>query len=471
MMHQSIATIDSPEFINLQPLEINPLMSSCEIKVLYLGENRNHSYITKEVATEMAKTLRGAPIVGYYKEEKEDFADHGERMIFDDEGIKFECLTKPYGFVAPDADVWFQKFEDTDEFGNKLTREYLMTTGYLWTGQYEECKSVVEGGKPQSMELDSESLEGHWSTNSNTGMDFFIINDAIFSKLCILGEDVEPCFEGSSITAPEVSKTFTKMDDNFKKTLYTMMQDLKFALEGGQRMNIDEANTVVQETEVVETEAVAEVEAEEVEETAVEETESVAEETEELNSEEEMDNEEQSVLEENDNSIEVPSEQEAFAKKEDEDEDDKDSDSEDKEESDEDNSEDEEEDKKDYSLLETEYSNLQAAYSDLETKYQALVEFKAQIDNEKKDALINSFYMLSDEDKADVIANKSSYSLDEIESKLSVICVRKRVNFDLEDTSKEEEVEDVMTYTVNNNEGSSTPAWIAAIKNTRNSRK
>ena len=473
MMLQSIATIDSPEFINLQPLEINPLMSSCEIKVLYLGENRNHSYITKEVATEMAKTLRGAPIVGYYKEEKEDFADHGERMIFDDEGIKFECLTKPYGFVAPDAEVWFQKFEDTDEFGNKLTREYLMTTGYLWTGQYEECKSVVEGGKPQSMELDSESLEGHWSTNSNTGMDFFIINDAIFSKLCILGEDVEPCFEGSSITAPEVSKTFTKMDDNFKKTLYTMMQDLKFALEGGQRMNIDEANTVVQETETVEAEAVAEVETEEVEKTAVEETESVAEESEEVNSEEEMDNEEQSVLEENDNSIEVPSEQEAFAKKDDEDEDDKDSDSEDKEESDEDNSEDEDEDKKkkDYSLLETEYSNLQAAYSDLETKYQALVEFKAQIDNEKKDALINSFYMLSDEDKADVIANKSSYSLDEIESKLSVICVRKRVNFDLEDTSKEEEVEDVVTYTVNDNESSSTPAWIAAIKNTRNSRK
>ena len=32
MMHQSIATISSPEFINLQPLDINPLMSKCEIK-------------------------------------------------------------------------------------------------------------------------------------------------------------------------------------------------------------------------------------------------------------------------------------------------------------------------------------------------------------------------------------------------------------------------------------------------------
>lgn len=469
MMHQSIATIDSPEFINLQPLEINPLMSSCEIKVLYLGENRNHSYITKDVATEMAKTLRGAPIVGYYKEEKDDFADHGERMIFDDEGIKFECLTRPYGFVAPDAKVWFQKFDDVDEFGNITTREYLMTTGYLWTGQYEECKSVVEGGKPQSMELDEESLEGHWSTNSKTGMDFFIINDAIFSKLCILGEDVEPCFEGSSITAPEVSKTFTKMDNEFKATLYTMMQDLKFALEGGQKMDIEKAETMateVQEPEVVETELTVEepvVETSEDNNTAVEENGPIVTEAENA---EEMDNENKSVLAENDNSIEVESNQETFAKKDDEENDNKDEDQSDA--SDEDKKDDDEEDKKDYALL---YSELQTAYSDLETKYQALVEFKNEIDNEKKDALINSFYMLSDEDKADVISNKANYSLDEIESKLSVICVRKRVNFDLEDTSKKEEVvENVTTYNMNDVEPT-TPAWIAALKNTRNSKK
>ena len=56
-MNQSIKTISSPEFINLQPLEINPLMSACEIKVLYVGENRNHTFISKETATEMAKTL------------------------------------------------------------------------------------------------------------------------------------------------------------------------------------------------------------------------------------------------------------------------------------------------------------------------------------------------------------------------------------------------------------------------------
>ena len=451
-MHQSIATIDSPEFINLQPLDINPLMSSCEIKVLYLGENRNHSYITKEVASEMAKTLRGAPIVGYYKEEKEDFADHGDRVIFDDEGVKFECLTRPYGFVAPDAQVWFQKFEDTDEFGNKIEREYLMTTGYLWTGQYEECKSVIEEGKGQSMELDDETLDGHWSTNTQTGMDFFIINDAMFSKLCILGDDVEPCFEGASVTKPEVSTSFTKVDDTFKKTLYTMMQDLKFALEGGLSKMDNEENKVetpVEEVETVETE------------TPVEE---VKENTEEVPA-----TEEEAV--ETTEPEAAPADAESEFKKSDEDEDEKDE-SEDNDSSD----EDEEEDKdKKYSLLEADYNELKDKYAKLEEDYNGLVEFKNAIEDKEKDELIKSFYMLSDEDKKEVIENKSKYSKDEIEAKLSVICVRKKVNFDLDDSSKNEdkvENEDnaAVTYTLDDVE-SSVPAWISALRNTQKSRK
>lgn len=501
MMHQSIATIDSPEFINLQPLEINPLMSSCEIKVLYLGENRNHSYITKEVATEMAKTLRGAPIVGYYKEDKEDFRDHGEKVTFDDEGIKFECMTKPYGFVSPDAQVWFQKFEEQDEFGNQLTREYLMTTGYLWTGQYEEAKLAVEGnGRPQSMELDPETLDGHWSTNNKTGMDFFIINDAIFSKLCILGEDVEPCFEGASVTAPEVSKKFS-LDDDFRKTLYTMMQDLKFALEGGNNMDIEQ-NLVAEETaaeaEVVEETVENETPADEYaiadslvrEETPVSEpeTKEVEEETEadveieEIVEEEPIveenltndDNSEQSILTENQDSIEdTQSSQENFAKSDDKDEDDNKEDSE-SEKEDKEYKCGEDKKKKSYSLLENELAEVKAAYSELESKYQALVEFKETVDNEKKDALIASFYMLSDEDKAEVVENKAKYSLEDIEAKLSVICVRKKVNFDLDDTSKNDNIveeKEVMTYNISNNESTSIPAWISALKNTRDNRK
>ena len=519
MMHQSIATIDSPEFINLQPLEINPLMSSCEIKVLYLGENRNHSYITKEVATDMAKTLRGAPIVGYYREDKGDFRDHGEKIIFDDEGVKFESMTRPYGFVSPEAKVWFQKFEEQDDFGNSVTREYLMTTGYLWTGQYEEAQLAVTEGRPQSMELDEETLDGHWSTNQKTGMEFFIINDAIFSKLCILGEDVEPCFEGARVTAPEVSTSFTKMDDNFKRTLYTMMQDLKFALEGGKNMEIVVENTeeiVTEETVVENTEAAVEAEvvaeelpatefdslkrdeapkAEEVKEeeasepaieeiveeaepvvepeTEVEETPAVEEEVIEENLTED-DNSEQSITTETQDSIEATqSSQENFAKSE-EDEEEKDEDESKEEETDSKDEEDEEEDekKKDYSLLEKELEDTKTAYAELEAKYNALVEFKNAVDNDKKDQLINSFYMLSDEDKKDVIENKSNYSLDEIEAKLSVICVRKKVNFDLDDTSKNDNIveDEVTTYNLSETEVTSIPAWIAAVKHTRDNK-
>lgn len=58
-----IDVISNPEFINLHPLDINPLMSECQIKVFYLGHNRNGSYINRATAEEMAKTLRGTPIV------------------------------------------------------------------------------------------------------------------------------------------------------------------------------------------------------------------------------------------------------------------------------------------------------------------------------------------------------------------------------------------------------------------------
>ena len=462
-MHQSIATIDSPEFINLEPLDINPLMSKCEIKVFYLGENRNHSYITKDVATEMAKTLRGAPIVGYYKDSKEDFADHGEKVTFDDEGIHFECMTRPYGFVAPDAKVWFQKFDDYDDFGNSVTREYLMTTGYLWTGQYEECKSVVEGdGKPHSMELDEETLDGRWSENIKTGMDFFIINDAIISKLCVLGDDVEPCFEGSSVTAPKVSASFN-LDDGFKRTLFTMMQDLKAALEGGNKMSLDENTVVTPEADVTPN----------TEDTFTEGTDNV-------------DNIVQNDATENQEKIETPV-TEDFSKKEEEDEDDsnfkcgdkdkkkskcaKQEDEEKKDDSSEDKKDEEEdEDKKKFSVLSAEHEALKAQFSELQKDYQALVAFKNEVESAKKDEMIKSFYMLSDEDKKEVVENKDKFTLEEIESKLSVIFTKKSLAEMSIKTESDAEEKPTVTFGLDDASIDSVPAWISAVRNTKNSR-
>ena len=438
--HQSIATINSPQFINLQPLDINPLMSKCEIKVLYIGENRNRSYISKEVATEMAKTLRGAPIVGYYKEQKEDFADHGEQMVWDDQGIHFNCLTKPYGFVAPDAKVWFQKFNDSDEFGNEVQREYLMTTGYLWTGQFEEVQTVVDEGKPQSMELDENSLEGHWATNIKNDVEFFIINDAIFTKLCILGDDTEPCFEGASVTKPIVSSNFSKsVDDNFKKTLFSMINELKDALKGGNEMAQEEKLPVDFESQenVEPSEPVVPEES-----PAPEENFQASDENENKEPENDFKANEEDDKKEEDNASE-----------------DDDKEDDDKKEDDEDK----------YSLLEQQYNELSTNYNQLKAEYDELVEFKNNVENEKKDALIEEFYMLSEEDKKDVIENKTKYSLDEIKAKLAVICFEKKINFNVEEKTTEEidsnKDEDVTTTFTYSEDDSSLPDWVKAVKN------
>ena len=457
-MNKSVATINSPEFINLTPLDINPLMSSCEIKVLYVGENRNHSYITKEVASDMAKTLRGAPIVGYYKEEVEDFRDHGREVIIDDEGIKFNCKTVPYGFVSPDAQVWFQEFEDTNAFGETTIREYLMTTGYLWTGQFEECKSAVEGdGKPQSMELDENTVQGKWERKTN-GMDFFIINDAIFSKLCILGDDVEPCFEGASVTAPNVSASFTKVDDNFRQTLFTMMQDLTTALKGGQQM----IDTIVDNAAIEE--PVAEPAAEPAVDPVAEpidgtEPSSAASQEPEgepapIDGEPIVDPQPEGTPEGEPTPEPEPApvdpeptlEEQYTALQ-----------------------ETLETVRAEYSALESQYNELQSKFSALETAHAELVEFKRQSDDAKKDEMIENFYMLSDEDKQDVIANKSKYTIEEIEEKLSVICFRKKVNFELENTSKNHNniEQPAMTYNMSDFGGAAKPDWLIAVDNNK----
>lgn len=456
MSYLNMQCIGDPEFINVT--SVSPLISECEIKVLYLGQNRNGSFISKEVATKMAETLPGSPIVGHYIESKQDFGDHGEQLIIDDEGLRFNKLTKPYGFVAPTARIWFQKFTETDMMGNTVEREYLMTTGYLWTGKYPECKRAVEEGNPHSMELDEETLEGTWATQPDSYMEFFIINDAVFSALCILGEDVEPCFEGSEVTAPQISSKFSA-NSQFNKDLATMMTQLKnFMLQGGfdKMENQNAGNTVALENP--DSSAIVDNNAEyaaEVAPVAPVEAGTPAPEAENFSAELG-----------NANETETPNAEvnvtEDFAKEDDKKEEKDDKNSENKEEDDkkEDDKKKEEEDK--FALLSQSLEEQKAAYAELEAKYQALVEFKNEVDLEKKNKLISEFSFLSEEDLADVKANISNYSLDEIESKLSVIAVRKKVNFSA--IGNEDEQGIVNLGSLNNIEDDGQPAWVKAVQ-------
>ena len=454
-MHESNAVIDSIELIPLGQSDLSPMLENVKIKVFYLGTNRNGSYIDKPTALNMAKTLRGCPIVGCFKEDKGDFIDHGEVVTIDDTGVHFNCVTKPYGFVDLNAEIWFENYIDTDDFGNGVERTYLVTQGTVWTGQFPEIKQAIREGRPHSMELDEETIQGHWTENYKSNMQIFIINDAIFSKLCILGEDVEPCFEGSSVTAPEVSAHFTKDTAEFTKTLYSMMKELKaltYSLneQGGKPMTAETVQNNVPNS-------------------APE------------NFSNEQDKNVSQVNAENNN---ITGEFKKEEPKDDKKDPSKDKEPEKKEEGNSDDSskkeepkEDEDKDKKPASKnsLETDnkYAELEAKFTELSEKYSALevqntelLSFKHSVEDKEKDALIAQFYMLSDEDKKDVIENKSKYSLDDIEAKLSVICVRKKVTFD-NGANKEEAP--ATTFNLNSLEmEDDLPAWLRAVENYKN---
>lgn len=458
-MHISIPVENTVELLNFTPF--NPLISKCEIKVCYVGEdpNRNRSVITKAVATDMAKSLPGCPIVGFYNQATGDFEEHN-RMIDVSNG-KFEVIdtTRPYGFVDKNAKVWFQKFNDEG-----VEHEYLMTEGYIWTGVYPESKRIIEHGNNQSMELHNKLTKGKWTTDDKGMPKFFIINEAIIQKLCILGENVEPCFEGAGIAAQ------FSFDDDFKNTLYSMIEELQTALQEGGTTQMNEEEKVV----------VTEEETPMVDDTEFKKNPDEEEEDEKKNppTDEKKDNDDSEGKDNSDDS-----------KKDEDDEEEKKKKKMNHSASEEDNDKcpkcgkpksectcaDDEAGH--YSLTDIpEYVELQNNYAALEQKYNELVaeitplrEFKAEADKKEKQAMIDSFYMLSDADKADVIANIDTYSVNDIEAKLAIICVRNKVNFNLEDDNKDEDTSksDPMIYSLGNDtDGDSAPAWIKAVRET-----
>ena len=563
MSHISINMEDMPMEI-VESTEINPLISKCQIKVCYVGDkpNRNRSIISKDVAREMAPTLRGCAIVGYYNDNKGDFEEHNRIIEISNGKFEIKDPTRPYGFVPTDAKVWFQWFED-----DGVPHEYLMTEGYLWTGQYPECQRIIEEGNNQSMELDTNTLDAYWTKDTNGAPKFFIINEAIISKLCILGEDCEPCFEGASISNVQFS-----LEDSFKQQVFSMIEKMQEILskdEGGtpvfntyaveiggvlweaiyeyiyKEFGLDEdyqliytiegiyeddnqkfailrnrkdltyyrlnfllseeegflpAEALVQvspdfkPTEVAQfaLEDVAAYEATFVESkkekvkdpepavdtefSAVEEPVAEVQESNEVQNKTEFVTE-TSFAEEATNEVEVAEavEEESIAEF-----------------SNEQETAPVVEEPNKYNLDEVvEYQELLEKYSTLEgqvnelnstiEKFNAqveelnqtitklteennnLAEFKHTIDREKKQELIDSFYMLSDELKKDCIDNIDTYSLDDIEAKLSVICVRNKVSFDLD--KPEEKKETVFNLNSVEDENSfDLPAWVQRVQ-------
>lgn len=156
----------------------NEVMSKARVRIFYKGGNRNGSYITDEFAEKLISTVTYAPIKGIY--EVDDYSDHGEKRT---EG-------RIYGIVPADHNFAWETHLDKDN----VEREYACVDVLLYTGIYPEAKEII--GKPQSMEIYDKSIKGNWKIIQNQR--FFVFEDGCFLGLQVLGDDVEPCFEGAS---------------------------------------------------------------------------------------------------------------------------------------------------------------------------------------------------------------------------------------------------------------------------------
>ena len=158
------------------------VMSLGRCRIFYKYDNRNGTYITDEFAEELIKTLPYTPVKGIYEEDMGDYSDHGESRN----------LGRIYGIVPGPQDMGFAWEKHLDDDG--VEREYACVNVYYYTALYEEAGQI--NGKSQSMELYKKSVKGDWKIIN--GKRYFVFEKASFLGLQILGDDVEPCFQGAA---------------------------------------------------------------------------------------------------------------------------------------------------------------------------------------------------------------------------------------------------------------------------------
>ena len=181
--------------------ELNPVLSKARCRIFYKYENRNGTYITDEFAQKLISSLPYTPVKGIYDNFDEDYTDHGLKRD----------LGRIYGIVPENPNFSWEKHLDEDE----IEREYACCDVYIFTALYEEAFQIV--GKSQSMELYPPSIKGDWAIIN--GKKLFKFEDGCFLGLQILGDDVEPCFEGAAF--------------------FTFYNDLKNAIKKLERYSLD----------------------------------------------------------------------------------------------------------------------------------------------------------------------------------------------------------------------------------------
>ena len=165
-----------------EPIQINPEISKARLRIFYKGLNRNNGFITDEFAEKLLSSLPYTPVVGIYNSLTKEFGGHAEDRN----------VANIYGVVPQNPTLTWEDNLDKDG----ILRTYACCDVYLYTGRYDAAKQII--GKQHSMELDEKTIQGDWKVIDAYGTEAYVYTDARFIGLCVLGDNKEPCFEGSA---------------------------------------------------------------------------------------------------------------------------------------------------------------------------------------------------------------------------------------------------------------------------------
>ena len=198
--------------------KINDVLTKKRVRIFYKYENRNRTYITDEFAEELISTLPYTPVKGIYAED--DYTDHG----------RTNSLGRIYGIVPENPNVAWEDHLDEDG----IARTYACADVYLFTGLYKEAAEISNKG--QSMELYPPSIEYHESIIK--GQKYIVFDKGSFFGLQVLGDEVEPCFEGASFyTLQENIESVLKQIQNYTEGGNKVMPQDKFRLSDDAKFN------------------------------------------------------------------------------------------------------------------------------------------------------------------------------------------------------------------------------------------
>ena len=196
-----------------------------KIWIAHTGENLNYSIFTKESLEKMSETLPYVPIVGYIEkneEDENDFSDHRNSITIKDGDVNIEYMCHAYGFIPEGAK---SSFEIRDG------KEWLVGEGYLWT-KFEKSVDIFSNSnnsKSQSMEIDN--IDGFIDNEGRVNVD-----NARFSALCILGDNVAPGMQGSTIEMFNANS----VKDEIKEMVYEFSKKGDKSLEKDTKEKVDE---------------------------------------------------------------------------------------------------------------------------------------------------------------------------------------------------------------------------------------